>query len=154
MRRLQKAGLFSYLPSPKTPKKTKKPAATAQTIAKLCFEHGELNVSEVKRQKKLAAYGNAEPVPVDGQTLPSSSEGWQEERTTNPELYCAAVRVIRLTDGSSVKLFKVLIRPDVLAQKRKAAKKLLKRVKRENRQAADVAAKRKVRALLFALGKV
>lgn len=157
MYRLRKAGLFVFLPSAKTPappkKKTKPATAAVQTVAKLCYEHGELNVSEVKRQKKLAAYSNAAPTPIDGQTLPSTADGWQEQRTTDPELYCAAVKVIRYTDGHSVKLFKNLIRPEVLKEKQRKAKKLLKRVKRENKQAADADAKRRVRLQLALMGK-
>jgi hypothetical protein len=90
---------------------------------------------------------------ADGSTLPSTADGWQQTRPDNPELYISAVRTVRMTDGSSVKLFKVLIRPEVLKAKQRTAKKLLKRARRDNAEAEAKQAKRHVRLMLALLGK-
>jgi hypothetical protein len=158
MKRLAKRGQFVFLPSAKTPpkKKTKKPTATAQTMAKLCYESGEpFSVSELKqqqRQQNMERSNNADVVPVDGELL-SSADGWQTTRPDNPELYVASVRTVRMSDGTNVKMFKVLICPDVLKAKRKAVKKLKQRIAREDREAADVAAKQRVKLVLALMGK-
>jgi hypothetical protein len=85
--------------------------------------------------------------------LPSASEGWQLTRPDNPELYVSAMRTVRMSDGEVLKLFKVLIRPEVLKAKRKAVKKLKKRIEREDAAAEAAAAKRRVKLTLALLGK-
>ncbi|HTS06794.1 MAG TPA: hypothetical protein VMP68_14540 [Candidatus Eisenbacteria bacterium] len=147
MYKLRKLGLFAFISLP-APAKHKVPAARrpAPSTAKLFYSKGELNLIEVKRQNEQT---NEDPIPVDGLPLPDASEGWMQTRSSDPELHCVGVRCIRLTDGSHLKYFKMLVKPSVM--KRKKAK--LRRKLRELDQGIARAAKQEARLTLWMMGK-
>jgi hypothetical protein len=93
---------------------------------------------------------------VNGEPLPSEVNGWHKELKADPTLYCAAVKVIRLDDGQTLRFYLMLMKPSAQKELKKAAKKKLKRVRRENKQAEQreaKQAKRATRALLAMLGR-
>jgi len=90
-----------------------------------------------------------QPAPTGG----ARGEGWSPVRPENPEHFVAGVKIERQADGSFVKLFKVMVRPEVVQQKKRKAKNLLKRIKREDAEANLKLAKCRVRALLVMMGK-
>jgi hypothetical protein len=95
-----------------------------------------------------------EPTTADGQPLPSAEDGWLESLPPKPEeLAMVGVKTVKMSDGSVRTFRKWIIRKDVLAQKRKAVKKLKKRIAREDAEAEAAAAKRRVRLQLALMGK-
>jgi hypothetical protein len=68
----------------------------------------------------------------------------------------SAVRTIRMTDGSTRKFYCLRVKSSVLQEKRNRAKKLLRQVLRENREAEqkqEKRRKRELRAVLALFGK-
>ena len=142
---MAKAGLFAFVILP-TKKKAAPRKLGTEIKANLFYEKGDLNVIEAKQQYKVE---HNEPLPVDGQPLPDHSEGWMLTRVSDPELHCVAVRCIRLTDGTNVKYFKMLVLPSVMKTKR--AK--LRRKMRELDKSIAKAAKQEARLTLFLMSK-
>jgi hypothetical protein len=153
MRRMAKRGLFVFLDLPKPPVRSKKKAATPAAAmpkeekSKLFHSKGELSVIEVKRQKLEHSTEDAQS--FDGSALPSSSDGWRPVIPQGDGLYVAGVKVIRLSDGSCLKLYRVLVKPSVIKAQKKRLKRLKNRIERDDEKAA----KRRVKMLLLMIGK-
>lgn len=150
MRRLAKKGLFVFLDLPKPRARSKKKTAVAlpkETMAKLFYTKGDFSVTEVKRQK--SEHSTEEPQPIDGSSLPSSSDGWCPVIPQGDGLYVAGVKVIRLSDGSCLKLYRVLVKPSVIKAQKKRLKRLKQRIERDDNKAA----RQRVRLTLLLLGK-
>jgi hypothetical protein len=147
MTKLAKKGLFVFIeiPKPPTPKKKKVPAVMPkETVAKLFFSKGELSVIEVKRQK--VEQPSQEPTPINGQPMPDKSEGWQATWPEDPQLYVAGICNIPMSDDSHIRLFRVCVRPSIIAKKhRKLMQKLERLDKRIN--------KLEVRQIMKSMGK-
>lgn len=147
-KRARLAGLPFVAPAPKTlpieaPALT--PMLEKETKSRLFYTKGDLNVIEAKRRYEQTG----DVTPVDGQPLPAACDGWMTARPDDPTLYCAGVRVIRMNDGSSVKFYRVMVKPEVLKAKQKQAKRLMRKIERED----AAAVKRRVRLTLALIGK-
>ncbi len=95
-----------------------------------------------------------DPTPIDGQSPPSSAEGWVPDKpTADATLHVAAVKVIRMSDGSTRKFYLVLVRPAEVQAMKKRVKKLSRRIKKEDTAAERKAAKRAAREFLLSIGK-
>jgi len=88
------------------------------------------------------------PKPVDGQTLPSSVEGWIPDKPGDG-LICVAVRCIRFDDASTRKFYRCVLRPAEQKKLKRQAKATLRKLKADDAKSA----KRRVRALLVIMGK-
>lgn len=85
------------------------------------------------------------------QTPEQPEAGWSPTRPDSPDLFIAGVKLVRQQDGSFTKLFKVMVKPEIIAAKKRKAKNLLRRIKREDREANAKLSKLRVRALLVVL---
>jgi hypothetical protein len=95
-----------------------------------------------------------QPTPIDGQPLPDPADGWVETMPQGDgDVFLAAIKKIKMSDGSEKRFYKALVRPSVLKAKRNKVRKLLKRVKRENEVAALKEAKQRVRLFRALMGK-
>ncbi len=99
----------------------------------------------------------APPVPVDGQQIPDPAAGWVPDAAqSDAHIYVAGVKVIRMTDGSTRKFYRLLVRPAEVKRKRELATKKLKQIRREIREAEKKEAKqrkRQIRVVLAVLGR-
>lgn len=149
MYKLEKLGLFVFLgtrrPNKKTAAATKKTAT--RTIAKVFHVKGAFSLSEAKNRQTEA---EQQSVSWDGTALP---DGWVPQLPGDPTLRVIGVRCVRMSDGSTLKLYKLTVCKEEVTKLRKAAKKKLQRIKRENEAAARRDAKRNARLMLHMLGK-
>lgn len=108
--------------------------------------------SKMKRSQMTSpansANGYTEPVTLDGNALPSG-EGWMRQIPDDKTLYVAGVKNVRMSDGSAVKFYRMMVKKDEVKRLRKQTKKKLQRIACDDREHA----KRDVRALLVLLGK-
>jgi hypothetical protein len=106
------------------------------------------NAGSVSKQQQ-------QPITIDGTALPSKEDGWHEEMPPKPEqLSMIGSKTVVMSDGTVRRFRKWRIKKEVLTQKRKLAKRMLKRCKRELQQTEAKEAKQRVRLFLFALGKI
>jgi len=131
MRRLAKQGLFAFL-------------ATDKPVT-----HRPLLALEEQQRKLWQKRGEQQPVALDGKPLPNRADGWMLSIPNDSELFVTAITCLKLSDGTNCRWYRMMVKPQVVKAKRKAAKKLMQRIERENREMA----KRRVRALLIMLGK-
>lgn len=111
-----------------------------------------MTASQLKRavlRDRVADEQTAALQPFDGGPLPDPADGWLTSIPDDVELHLVGVRCIRMTDGSSVRYYRVLMRGSVLKKKR--AK--LRRKLRELDQSLAKVAKQETRTLLFLMGK-
>ena len=96
----------------------------------------------------------AEPVPIDGTSLPDPTEGWTPGKPKADGTLCvSAVKTIRMSDGSSRKFFCMSVPVAEVREMKNRVRKLRRRIKKEDQAAAKETAKRAARAVLSALGK-
>jgi hypothetical protein len=148
--KLVKHGLFVALPSPKPARRKKKAAPKTRKLYQerkpvLFYEKGDLNVIEAKQQRDITI---EDPQPFDGIAKRDAADGWGEF-VDDPELYPAAICIVPMSDGTRKRLYRMMIRPDVLAKKKKRVANLLRDIERDDAKAA----KRRVRAMLVMMGK-
>ena len=101
-----------------------------------------------RRRLEASMQEEQQPAPAE-----QPEAGWSPVWPDNPEHFVAGVRVVRQPDGTFTKQFRVLVRPEVLKQKKRKAKNMLKRIRREDREANMKLAKLRVRCLLAMMGK-
>ena len=90
-----------------------------------------------------------EPTTLDGSPLPAKAEGWMAAIPDDPTLYVAGVKVLKMADGSFLKLYKLMVKPAEVKKLQKKLKEKMRRIARDDREHA----KRDVRAFLVMLGK-
>jgi hypothetical protein len=150
MYRLRKLGLFVFLKLP-APKKKKTAAPTAmpkqyRTERKPVLFHSNTTMSVIELKQRDIPH--EDPQPFDGTAKRDSTDGWVEF-DDNPELFAAGICIVPTNEGPR-RLYRMRIRPSVLAAKRKRVANLLRDVHRDDAKAA----KRRVRMTLYAMGKL
>jgi hypothetical protein len=110
--------------------------------------HAQLKRNELQeRDNVLLGRQQQQPVPIDGTELPA--QGWSLTRPTDPELVVCGVRCVKMSDGSTLKLYRVAVRPEAVKARKRKAKKVLQRIQREDAKAA----RHRVKLMLIMLGK-
>ncbi len=96
----------------------------------------------------------AEPAPIDGQPLPDPAEWTPDKPKADSTLCVSAVKIIRMSDGSSRKFYRMSVPVAEVKQMKKRARLLARNIRREDGKAAKKAARSTARELLFCMGKL
>jgi hypothetical protein len=105
----------------------------------------------IKRRERTAQIPR---VPTHGE-VPDPAAGWVADRPTDdPSFRIVHITTVRFSDGFVQKFYQMLMRTEELERKRELAKKKLKQVLRENREAEQRQKKRRKRELRAVLALV
>lgn len=143
---------------PKKTAITQKPAPPRLKKKEVCDVPARIEpVTEIllshAQEKREALFEREEEEQVTVDDLPRAQDGWRDVRPVgDPELLVDRVLVAR-TQGECKKFFHVTVTRASVKKRRTRAKKMLQRIRREDREAAKKQAKRQARLFMALLGK-
>jgi hypothetical protein len=97
--------------------------------------------ARLNQGRKELALSLQTPMALYGE-VPTESEGWTDKHTEDAEFYIAAIRCVRLDDGTTKKFYQMLMTKAALKQRQKLLKQKQRELSRALRKYEKTIAKR------------